>query len=63
MYPQSSSLSPKHPPTLLSLPICFALHLLAHFDVDFEEFGYAAVEADGFAFVEVGFAIGSVYAF
>jgi hypothetical protein len=28
-----------------------ALHLLADLDVDFEEFGDAAVEADGFALV------------
>jgi hypothetical protein len=43
--------------------LCFSLHLLAHFDVDFEELGDAAVEADRFALVEVGFAVGCVDAF
>ena len=33
------------------------LHLLADFQVDFEELGDAAVEADGFAFVQLAFAI------
>lgn len=40
-----------------------ALHLLAHFHVDFEELGDAAVETDGFALVQVGFAVGRVDAF
>jgi hypothetical protein len=40
-----------------------ALHLLADLDVDFEEFGDAAVEADGFALVEIGFAVRRVDAF
>ena len=36
-----------------------ALHLLRDLDVDFEELADAAVEADGLALVEVGFAVGS----
>jgi hypothetical protein len=40
-----------------------ALHLLADLDIDFEEFGDAAVEADGFALVEIGFAVRRVDAF
>ena len=39
------------------------LHLLRDLDVDFEEFGDAAVEADGFALVQVGFAVGGRDAF
>jgi hypothetical protein len=39
------------------------LHLLADLDIYLEEFGYAAVEADGFALVEIGFAGGCVDAF
>lgn len=39
------------------------LHLLANLDIDLEELGYAAVEADGFALVEIGFAVRCVYAF
>lgn len=35
-----------------------ALHFFRDLDVDFEEFGNAAVEADGLALVEVGFAVG-----
>ena len=35
-----------------------ALHLLRDLDVDFEELADAAVEADGLALVEVGFAVG-----
>lgn len=34
-----------------------ALHLLANLDVDIEELAHAAVEADGFAFVQVTFAV------
>jgi hypothetical protein len=34
-----------------------ALHLLRNLDVDFEELAHAAVEADGLALVEVGFAV------
>jgi hypothetical protein len=33
------------------------LHLLRNLDVDFEELAHAAVEADGLALVEVGFAV------
>ena len=39
------------------------LHLLANLDIDLEELGYAAVEADGFTLVEIGFAVRCVYAF
>ena len=35
-----------------------ALHLLRDLDVDFEELADAAVEADGFALVEVAFTVG-----
>ena len=41
--------------TLLALGL--ALHLLADLDVDLEELAHAAVEADGLALVEVGFAV------
>lgn len=34
-----------------------ALHLLANLDVDFEELGDAAVQADGFALVQLGFPV------
>ena len=34
-----------------------ALHLLRDLDVDLEELTHAAVEADGLALVEVGFAV------
>lgn len=37
--------------------IGLALHLLADLDVDVEELGHAAVEADGLALVEVAFAV------
>lgn len=37
--------------------IGLALHLLADLDVDVEELGHAAVEADGLALVEVTFAV------
>lgn len=33
------------------------MHLLRDLDVDFEELAHAAVEADGLALVEVGFAV------
>lgn len=45
------------------LALRLTLHLLADLDVDLEELGYAAVEADGLALVEVGFAIRCVDAF
>ena len=47
--------------TLLALGL--ALHLLADLDVDLEELAHAAVEADGLALVEVGFAVRCVDAF
>ena len=47
--------------TLLALGL--ALHLLADLDVDLEELADAAVEADGFALVEIGFPVVCVYAF
>jgi hypothetical protein len=34
-----------------------ALHLLANLDVDFEELGDAAVQADRFALVQLGFPV------
>lgn len=37
--------------------IGLALHLLADLDVDVEELGHAAVEANGLALVEVAFAV------
>ena len=47
-----------------SLPaLSLALHLLADLDVDLEELRYAAVEADGLALVQVGFAVRCVDAF
>lgn len=55
--------TPKHAATTTLLSLCLALHLLANFDIDLEELGYAAVEADGFALVEVGFPVVCVYAF
>jgi hypothetical protein len=57
-----SHLSPKHPPTTL-LPIRLSLHLLAHFNIDLEEFAHAAVQTHGFALVEIGFPVRGVYAF
>jgi hypothetical protein len=39
------------------------LHLLADLDVDFEELGDAAVQADGLALVEIGLAVRSIDAF
>lgn len=47
--------------TLLALGL--ALHLLADLDVDLEELADAAVEADGLALVQVGFAVRCVDAF
>ena len=47
--------------TLLALGL--ALHLLADLDVDLEELAHAAVEADGLALVQVGFAVRCVDAF
>jgi hypothetical protein len=47
-----------------SLPsLGLALHLLADLDVDLEELGYAAVEADGLALVQIGFAVRCIDAF
>ena len=37
-----------------------SLHLLADLDIDFEELGDAAIEADGFALVEVGLAVRAI---
>lgn len=48
--------------TTLSLN-CLALHLLGYLDVDFEEFRYAAIEADGLALVQIAFAVGVGNAF
>jgi hypothetical protein len=49
--------STKHPPTTL-LPLRrLALHLLRHLDVDVEELGDTAVQADGLALVQVGLAV------
>lgn len=42
---------------LLGIGGGFALHLLADLDVDIEELGDAAVQADGFALVEIAFAV------
>lgn len=42
---------------LLSIGGGFALHLLADLDVDIEELGDTAVQADGFALVEIAFAV------
>ena len=53
----------EHAATSTLLSLCLSLHLLANLDVDFEELGYAAVEADGFALVEIGFPVVCVYAF
>jgi hypothetical protein len=45
-------------PRHATLPISsLALHLLADLDIDLEELGHAAVEAHGFAFVQVGFSV------
>lgn len=53
----------EHPPSTpahsASLPLLrLPLHLLRHLHIDLEELGHAAVEADGLAFVQVGFAVG-----
>lgn len=37
--------------------VCLALHLFGNLDVDFEELGHAAVEADRLALVEIAFAV------
>jgi len=52
-------LRPKHAPTTLGPLLCrrLTLHLLRHLDIHLEELGHAAVEADGLALVEVGFAV------
>lgn len=49
------SLHETHAATLLAGG--FTLHLLADLDVDVEELGHAAVEADRLALVEVAFAV------
>jgi hypothetical protein len=50
--------------TASSTPVlCLSLHLLADLDVDLEELGDAAVEADRLAFVEIGLAVVLVDAF
>jgi hypothetical protein len=58
MIPTTSSLflSAEHATTAL-LRGGLALHLLRDLDVDLEELAHAAVEADGLALVEVGFAV------
>jgi len=57
MIPTFSSLllSAEHATALLRGGL--ALHLLRHLDVDLEELAHAAVEADGLALAEVGFAV------
>lgn len=56
LLPTSSFfLSAEHATALLRGGL--ALHLLRNLDVDFEELAHAAVEADGLALVEVGFAV------
>jgi hypothetical protein len=59
--PSSHHLCAKHASTLLSLRL--ALHLLANLDVDLEELGYAAVQAHGFALVQIRLTVRRVYAF
>lgn len=50
--------------TAESLPaLGLALHLLADLDVDLEELGHAAVEANGLALVQIAFAVRCVDAF
>jgi hypothetical protein len=63
VYCPSLHSTTKHAAATTLLSLCLALHLLANLDIDLEELGYAAVEADGFALVEVGFAVRCVYAF
>lgn len=53
----STRLHEAHAATTLLVGIGLALHLLADLDVDVEELGHAAVEADGLALVEVAFAV------
>ena len=53
-------LRPEHPSatTHPALPLrALRLHLLAHLHIDVEKLGHAAVEADGFTFAQVRFAI------
>lgn len=45
------------------LALRLALHLLANLDIDLEELGYAAVEADGLALVQIGLAVRCVDTF
>ena len=47
----------KHSLATALLALRLALHLLAHFYIDLEELGYAAVEADGLALIQIGFAV------
>ena len=62
MIPTSSLLlSAEHATALLRGGL--ALHLLRNLDVDLEELAHAAVEAHGFAFAEVCFAVGGLDAF
>jgi hypothetical protein len=64
MYAPDSLHASEHTSTTSSTPsLRLPLHLLADLDIYLEEFGYAAVEADGFALVEIGFAVGCVDAF
>lgn len=52
-------LRPKHTSTTRSalLRRRLSLHLLRHLNIHLKELGHAAVEADGLALVEVGFAV------
>jgi hypothetical protein len=61
----SPSLHAKHTTTASSTLSrrTLILHLLADLDIDLEELGYAAIEAHGFAFIQVGFAVVARYAF
>lgn len=53
----SPSLCAKHT-TATALPLCrLSLHLLGDLDVDFKKLGYATVKADGFALVQIAFAV------
>src|ERR1700760_3289433 len=52
-----SPLEAESHPTAASTCCRILLHLLAYFDVDVEELGNTAVEADGFALVEIFFVV------
>lgn len=61
-----SSLSHTHESTTASAPSsggALLLHFLRNFDVDLEEFGDAAIKADRFALIEIGFAVVVWYTF